>query len=46
MSGTGPYGPEIAIHHTFPAPGLYKVWGQFQARDGRVITADFVVRAQ
>jgi Cu+-exporting ATPase len=42
----GVYGPEIAIHHTFPAPGLYKVWGQFQTRDGRVITADFVVRAQ
>jgi Cu+-exporting ATPase len=45
-SMTGPYGPEIAIHHWFPTPGLYKVWGQFQARDGRVITADFVVRAQ
>jgi hypothetical protein len=40
------YGPEIAIHHTFPAPGLYKVWGQFKTRDGRVLTADFVVRAQ
>jgi Cu+-exporting ATPase len=40
------YGPEIVIHHTFPAPGQYKVWGQFQAHDGRVITADFVVRAQ
>jgi Cu+-exporting ATPase len=40
------YGPEIAIHHTFPAPGLYKVWGQFQAHDGRIITADFVVRAR
>ncbi len=40
------FGPEIAFHHTFPAPGLYKVWGQFQAHDGQVITADFVVRAQ
>ncbi|MCC6173856.1 MAG: copper-translocating P-type ATPase [Chloroflexi bacterium] len=40
------YGPEIAIHQTFPAPGLYKVWGQFQAHDGQIITADFVVRAQ
>jgi Cu+-exporting ATPase len=44
---TGPaLGPEIAFHHTFPEPGLYKVWGQFQTRDGRVITADYVVRAQ
>jgi Cu+-exporting ATPase len=42
----GAYGPEIAIHHTFPVPGLYKVWGQFKARDGRVITADFVVHAR
>jgi len=45
-SGQPEYGPEIAIHQTFPAPGLYKVWGQFQAHDGRIITADFVVRAQ
>ena len=41
----GPYGPEIGFHHTFPRPGLYKVWGQFQTGDGRVVTADFVVRA-
>ena len=39
------YGPEIAFHHTFSAPGLYKVWGQFQDHHGQVITADFVVRA-
>jgi Cu+-exporting ATPase len=38
------YGPEIAFHHTFPTPGLYKVWGQFQTHHGEVITADFVVR--
>jgi Cu+-exporting ATPase len=43
---SGGYGPEIAVVHTFPAPGLYKVWGQFQTDDGRVITADFVVRAR
>jgi P-type Cu+ transporter len=41
----GPYGPEIVFHHTFPTPGLYKIWGEFQTRDGRVVTADFVVRA-
>ncbi len=39
-------GPRIVFHHNFLAPGLYKVWGQFQTRDGRVITADFVVRAR
>ena len=38
------YGPEIAFHHTFAAPGLYKVWGQFLDHHGQVITADFVVR--
>ena len=37
-------GPEIAFQHRFPAPGLYKVWGQFQTADGQIITADFVVR--
>src|SRR5262249_26324500 len=40
------YGPEIAFEYTYPTPGLYKLWGQFQTHDGRVITADFVVRAQ
>jgi Cu+-exporting ATPase len=39
------FGPEIAFHHTFPRPGLYKVWGQFQTPGGEVVTADFVVRA-
>ncbi len=41
---TAQYGPEISVSHTFPAPGLYKVWAQFQDHDDRVITADFVVR--
>ncbi len=45
MSGVT-YGPEIAFSYTFPAPGLYKVWGQFKADDGHVLTADFVVRVQ
>lgn len=40
------YGPEISIRHVFPAPGLYKLWGQFQTGNGPVITADFVVRAR
>ena len=40
------YGPEIAFRHTFAAPGLYKVWGQFLDHHGQVITADFVVRVE
>ena len=39
------FGPEIGFHHRFPAPGLYKLWGQFRTADGQVITADFVVNA-
>jgi Cu+-exporting ATPase len=41
----GAFGPEIEFHHTFPAPGRYKVWGQFQTSAGEVVTADFVVYA-
>ena len=44
LPGTS-FGPAVTFHYRFPAPGLYKVWGQFQTADNRVITADFVVRA-
>ena len=40
------FGPEIGFHHRFAAPGLYKLWGQFETADGQVITTDFVVRAE
>lgn len=46
-TGSGPaagFGPEIALHHAFETPRLYKVWAQLQTRDGEVVTADFVVR--
>ena len=43
-AGAAGFGPEIAIHHTFETSGLYKLWGQFQTKDGSVITADFVIR--
>lgn len=36
------YGPVVAFTHTFPHPGLYKMWLEIQY-DGRVITTDFVV---
>jgi len=39
------FGPEVTFHHRFAAPGLYKLWGQFQTADGQVLTVDFVVRA-
>jgi len=45
-AGSPPYGPEIDFRHTFPGPGRYKVWGQFQTAEGRVLTADFVVNVQ
>ena len=46
MNAQPPYGPEIQFTHNFASPGLYKIWGQFQTADGRVITADFVIRVQ
>jgi hypothetical protein len=35
-------GPEAMFHTSFPASGLYKIWGQFQ-HEGRLITVPFVV---
>jgi hypothetical protein len=40
------FGPEVGYHHTFAAPGLYKVWGQFRTANDQVVTADFVVRVE
>ena len=31
-------GPDVSFKTSFPKPGLYKAWGQFQ-HQGRVITA-------
>lgn len=45
-SGAPPYGPEIEFHHSFPETGPYKIWGQFQTPDERVLTADFVVNVK
>ncbi len=37
-------GPDISFKTSFPKPGLYKAWGQFQ-HQGRVITAmGYVIR--
>jgi Cu+-exporting ATPase len=46
-SATGAtFGPEITFQHTFDAPGLYKIWGQFQDHHGEILTADFVVQVR
>jgi hypothetical protein len=36
-------GPHISFRTSFPKPGLYKTWGQFQHK-GKIITADFVLK--
>ena len=36
---------EIDAHYTFPFPGLWKIYGQFQHK-GRVITTDFMVEVE
>jgi hypothetical protein len=35
-------GPHISFRTSFPKPGLYKVWGQFQHKS-KIVTADFVL---
>jgi Cu+-exporting ATPase len=44
LPGTN-FGPVLGFHYRFAAPGLYRIWGQFQTADDHVVTADFVVRA-
>lgn len=38
-------GPDAIFHTQFPAPGIYKIWGQFQ-HQGSVFTVPFVVNVQ
>lgn len=38
-------GPEVAFPYVFPAPGLYRLWGQFQ-RGGIATTAVFTVEVK
>ena len=38
-----PGGSSVKFEVHFPAPGLYKMWGQFQ-RDGQVVTVPVVVK--
>lgn len=39
------YGPYVVFTHTFPEPGLYKVWFETQYRS-QVLTVDYVVRVE
>ncbi len=39
------YGPYVLFHHVFPAPGLYKMWFEFQYR-GQVIQSDWAVQVE
>ena len=36
-------GPHISFRTTFPKPGLYKAWGQFQHK-GKIIMTDFILK--
>lgn len=38
-------GPEAVFRTSFPAPGLYKIWAQFQ-HEGKVFTVPFTVEVQ
>jgi len=38
-------GPEAAFATSFPEPGIYKIWGQFQ-HQGEVITVSYVVEVE
>ncbi|KRE55620.1 heavy metal translocating P-type ATPase [Phycicoccus sp. Soil748] len=40
------FGPSLNVHATFPAPGTYRLWGQFRLASGVVITAPFTVQAK
>jgi Cu+-exporting ATPase len=40
------FGPELPFHAKFSAPGLYRLWAQFETPDGHVITAPFTVHAR
>jgi hypothetical protein len=36
-------GPNVSFRASFPKPGLYKAWGQFQHK-GKIMMADFVLK--
>ena len=42
MSNKNPNETSVMAHTTFPVPGIYKIWAQFQ-RNNKVITVPFVV---
>jgi Cu+-exporting ATPase len=40
------FGPALDVHATFPAPGTYRLWGQFRLANGVVVTTPFTVQAR
>lgn len=39
------FGPEVVVEHTFPAPGLYRLWIQVNL-DDQIITAPFTIEVK
>jgi hypothetical protein len=38
-------GPKVSFSTSFPKPGIYKAWGQFQ-HNRRTVTADFILNVK
>jgi hypothetical protein len=36
-------GPRVEVTPTFPGPGPYGLWAQFEAPDGAVVTVRYVI---
>jgi Cu+-exporting ATPase len=39
------FGPRLDLHASFDTPGAYRLWAQFRAADGTVLTMPFTVVA-
>jgi len=39
------FGPELHVDASLPKAGLYRLWGQFRAPDGTLLTTTFTVQA-
>ncbi|HXM55759.1 MAG TPA: heavy metal translocating P-type ATPase [Candidatus Dormibacteraeota bacterium] len=46
MADMGAAGPHVEITPTFPGPGLYALWAQFEAPDGAIITVRYVLNVR
>jgi hypothetical protein len=39
------FGPDVVFTHTFPHPGMYRIWVEVQYR-GQVVTVPYNIRVQ